>query len=159
MTNWMDRLNRMKMKNFRSLFSELTIPEKDTLDGFYKGFFVGPGWLRKMAGPLLVITGLGGWWGKKFNGDDTAINLVKKEEQLKPKFPMHLVDTPSLIDGNPGLTLHYDKENPFPWPFIVDELRQLEPGIYLGMTYIRLKPLFLISLPFLLQYQENFNGL
>ena len=159
MTNWKDRLNRMKMKNFRSLFSELTIPEKSTLDGFYIGFFVGPGWLRKTAGPLLVITGLGGWWGKRFNGDDTVINLVKKEDQLKPKFPMHLIEIPSLIDAKLGLTLKYDKRNPFPWPYITDELRQLDPGIYLGMTYVRYPPLSRIALPFLLEYQENFNGL
>ena len=159
MTDWMDRLNRMKMGKFRSLFSELTIPEKNALDGFYKGFFVGPSWLRIIAGPLLVITGLGGWWGKRFNGDDTAINLVKTEGQLKPKFPMQLIDIPSLIDNKPGLTLQYDKRNPFPWPYITDELRQLDPGIYLGMTYIRIKPVSRITLPFLLQHQENFNGL
>ena len=159
MTKWMAHLNELRISDFQSLYSDLQIPSKTTMDGFYKGTFVGPAWLRKAAGPALVMTGLGGWWGKQFYGDGTAYNLVKKDGELRKKFPMKLVDIHSMIDGKPGLALHYNAENPFPWTHIIDELRQLDPGTYLGMTYLKYKPLHKIYLPFLLQFQEDFNGL
>jgi hypothetical protein len=154
MMEWTDRLNKMKLREFPGLFSTLEVPGIAAFKGRYQGSFVGPAWLRKAAGPMLVFTGLGGWWGKRFKGDGSAANLVQREGQLQEKFPMSLVEITSLIDGKPGLALHYHTANPFPWPYIADELRLLSPGSYLGMTYLKIRPFHGLILPFLLEAEE-----
>jgi len=159
MSGRLDELNRLKLGDFPALYRTLKLPEVSALEGYFRGAFVGPGWLRSIAGPGLVLTGLSGWWGKYFVGDGNAINLVMRNGALEKVFPMTLVSGTSLIDGLPGLTLHYESENPFPWPYIVDELRLIEPGLLLGMTSIKAKMLRGLLLPFTLHYQEQIDGL
>ena len=72
---------------------------------------------------------------------------------------MQLVSIASAVDENAGLALHYETKNPFPWPYIADELRTLGPGSILGMTYVKVRILNGLMLPFLLEHQEGFNGL
>lgn len=150
-----EQLNRVSLLDFPGLFAGLEPPRRDTLVGIFRGTFVGPGWVRLMTGPLLMITGLGGWWGKDFDSQGNAINLVLRQGRMERRFPMLLVEQASYIDRRPGLALHYAPENPFPWPWIVDELRSLHPGLILGMSMVRLGPLKRLALPFVLQHQEN----
>jgi hypothetical protein len=159
MTAWPEELNNYKLKQFPALYSTLALPEISSLVGSYRGIFVGPGWLRAAAGPGLVIGGLGGWWGKYFQGDGGAINLVQRKGVLEKRLPMSLVQAPSMIDGLPGLGLHYASENPFPWPYFIDEIRQLDSGTLLGMMCAKPRILRGLSLPFLLQHQEQVDGL
>jgi hypothetical protein len=159
MAGWADKLNQMRLGDFPGLYSSLEVPEITSLNGRYRGTFVGPNWLRKIAGPGLVISGLGGWWGKRFNGDGTAVNLVQRKAALAEKFPMQLVAIASAVDGSAGLALHYETANPFPWPYIADELRTLGPGAFLGMTYVKARGLRGLMLPFLLEHQEGIDGL
>ena len=159
MSGWSEKLNQMKLGEFPELYSSLEYPLMPSLVGGYKGTFVGPEWLRKIAAPGLVVSGLGGWWGKHFNDDGTATNLVLHSGVLETRFPMRLVTLTSVIDGKPGLALHYESDNPFPWPHITDELRQLAPGTLLGMTYIKARVFYGLMLPFLLEYQEGVDGL
>ncbi len=154
MTDWTTKLNAQPFRTFPGLFSTLDVPEIDQIKGQYQGSFVGPRWLRSAAGPALVLSGLGGWWGKHFKGDGTAMNLVQHSDQLEPSFPMTLVPVTSVIDGRTGLALNYGAENPFPWPHIVDELRRLDQKSLLGMTYVNTQPLQKLAFPFLLEYQE-----
>jgi len=154
-----DQLNRLALFDFRGLFAALQPPAAGDLSGRYRGEFVGPGWLRRLAGPLLVVTGLGGWWGKDFDGQGNAINLALRKGQLERVFPMSLVEQASFIDGKSGLALHYAKSNPFPWPLIVDELRGITPQLILGMTLADLGPLRRLALPFVLHPVEGERGL
>jgi hypothetical protein len=155
MSDWTAKLNGLSFRGFPELYASLEVPKISSFNGYYRGTFVGPGWLRASAGPALVISGLGGWWGKHFEGDGRAINLVGHGAKLETRFPMQLVEVTSAIDGQPGLALHYGRENPFPWPYIVDELRQLGEGAFLGMTYVDTKALRKLAFPFLLEYQEG----
>jgi len=145
--------------DFKELFASLKPPPRETLRGIYKGFFVGPGWLRRLASPLLVVTRMGNWRGKDFDPQGNAINLVLRRGQIERRFPMLLVEQVSLIDHKPGLALRYAPSNPLPWPWIVDELRSLQAGLVLGMTMARLGPLQHLALPFVLQSQEGTDGL
>jgi len=154
-----EQLNQLSLFDFSELFATLEPPRRESLRGIFRGSFVGPGWVRRLAGPLLVITGLGGWWGKDFDQQGNAINLVWYRGQMERRFPMLLVEQPSYIDRRSGLALHYAPENPFPWPWIVDELRSIHPGLILGMTMFRPGPLKRLALPFVLQPQENNDGL
>jgi hypothetical protein len=60
----------------------------------------------------------------------------------------------SHIDKRQGLTLHYQKDNPFLWLFIVDEIRRLDETTLLGMTRPKIPGLRWLAFPFVLQKQK-----
>jgi hypothetical protein len=151
--------NSLSLKQFRDLFASLPTPEPASLRGVYRAAFVGPGWLRLSAGPSLALTGLGGWWGKQFSPDGSAINIVLRAGKFSTRFPMQLVPAKSFLDGREGLALHYQAGNPFPWTHIVDELRRIDAVTFLGMTLADGRGLRALAFPFLLQYQEHGYGL
>ena len=159
MSNQLEDLNRLSLFRFRDLFTSLEPPRREALRGTFQGKFVGPGWLRRLGGPLLVITRMGDWRGKDFDSQGNAINLVWHRGQIVRRFPMNLLEQDSLIDHKPGLALSYAPTNPFPWPWIIDELRSIQPGIVLGMSIARFELLQRLPLPFLLQSQEELHGL
>jgi hypothetical protein len=148
-------LNRLAIFDFPEYFSTLRVPNPASLRGFYKGYFVGPTWLRKLAKPLLTITGMGDWRGKFFDHERNIINLVASKGNLERKLPMKLVEQESLIDGKPGIVLSYAANNPFPWPWVIDEMRDIQEDLVLGMTIIQRGPLTRLPLPFLLQPCES----
>jgi hypothetical protein len=146
-------LNQYPFRKFRDLFASLNIPEADSIRGKYRAAFAGPAWLRSSAGPALAITGLGGWWGKEFYDDGTAINIVLRAGNFSTRFPMKFVKARSLIDGRDGLALHYQQGNPFPWPIVVDEIRRMDETTLLGMTIADVSGLRGMAFPFILQKQ------
>jgi hypothetical protein len=115
--------------------------------------------LRAIAPAALTVSGLGGWWGKRFNADGTAVNLVKRGGTVEPRFPMRLHTVTSTLDDRPTLALMYGPENPFPWPHITDELRPLGNGAILGMTHLTSGVLRKVAFPFVLTPQEDDDGL
>ncbi|MBM4426400.1 MAG: hypothetical protein FJ031_04085 [Chloroflexi bacterium] len=135
------------------------MPDKTSIRGVYRAAFVGPGWLRTSAGPALALSGLGGWWGKEFSTDGTAVNIVLRAGKFSTRFPMKLVTAKSFIDGRDGLAIYYQTGNPFPWMHIVDELRQMDDGTLLGMTLANINGLRNLAFPFTLQFQEHGYGL
>ena len=130
-----------------------------SLTGIFRGIFVGPGWLRQIWGPLLAVTGLSGWWGKEFDPQGSAINLVLRKGRYERRFPMVIVRQASNLDGKPGLALRYREDNPFPWPLIVDELRRIDSVMVLGMTLADVGPFRRMAFPFVLQSREAVDGL
>ena len=143
--------NQYPLRKFRDLFASLSVPEAASIRGKYHAAFVGPAWLRTSAGPSLQITGLGGWWGKEFHDDGTAINIVLRAGQFSTRFPMKFVNAKSFIDGRDGLALHYQPGNPFPWMFVVDEIRCMDESTLLGMTLANVSGLRGMAFPFILQ--------
>jgi hypothetical protein len=146
--------NSMSLHQFRDFFNTLANPEPASLSGIYRATFVGPGWLRASAGPALALTGLGGWWGKEIHTDGTAINIVLRAGKFSKRFRMKFVNKRSFIDGRDGLALHYQPGNPFPWMFIVDEIRRVDGKTLLGMTIVNLRGLRSLALPFTLEKTE-----
>lgn len=157
MISQLEQLNRLSLFEFPGYFSSLAAPRSNSLRGIYRGTFVGPAWLRALAGPLLVITRMGKWLGKDIDPEGRALNLVRTRGSIMQKFPMRLVERESLIDGKPGLALRYEDSNPFPWPWIIDELRSIQPDLVLGMTITRMGPLVRLPLPFVLQPRESMD--
>jgi hypothetical protein len=154
MSERIDELNRLTLRDFPNLFRTLQVPDRMALSGYFRGSILGPTWFQRIARPLLAIAGLGGWWGKYFDGEGNGTNLVEREGGIQRRLPVRAVNITSMVDGLPGLTLQYLSDNPFPWPFIVDELRQLEPGLLLGMMVVNVGILRRLAFPFLLQAQE-----
>jgi hypothetical protein len=157
--NIQEQLNEHSLSSFRALFATLAPPPLDVVNGVYQSAFVGPRWLRVIAGPGLYPLGLGGWWGKQFDGRGQGSNIVQRHTQLATKMPVSLSERPSLIDGRPCLTVIYPSSSPFPWPWVVDELRWLADNCLLGMTLVSRKPLNKSALPFLLTHRPEIHAL
>ena len=151
MVDWTAELDKLPMRNFPRLYGELVVGDTAVPKGVYKGTYVGPAWLKAAAPPSMVVSGLGGWWGKDFMSGGKTYNLVQRKGEIKRVIPMRLAVINSRLDGAPALALIYDKQNPFPWPYIVDELRPLDEAALLGMMYLNVNALPKIAFPFLLQ--------
>lgn len=149
-----DKLNQLSLFDFKGYFASLEAPNPESLRGFYKGYFVGPGWLRKLAQPLLTITGMGDWRGKFMDSGGMIINLVQTKHGLEQKLPMQLVEQDSLIDGRPGIALCYEASNPLPWPWVIDEMRSIHADWLLGMTIVQRGSLVRLPLPFVLHSRD-----
>jgi hypothetical protein len=80
--------NSLSLRQFRNYFSSLVVPEPYSIRGQYRAFFVGPVWLRVTAVPGLVPLGFGGWWGKEFGEDGSAINIFLRAGNFSRRFPM-----------------------------------------------------------------------
>lgn len=152
-------LQRKPLSAFKSIFASLQAPPLEQVKGVYRAEFTGPGWLRTIAPPGLGLLGLGGWQGKQFPGDGTGMNLVRRGGELQRRFPVRISEAASLVDGKPCLVIHYTPECPFPWPYVVDELRALAGGSLLGLTMVNVRGLRGLALPFLLHAQEAGDGL
>jgi hypothetical protein len=152
-------LNNQSLASFGSLFKTLTAPTVASITGAHRSEFVGPWWLRQIAGPGLAPLGLGGWWGKLFDDQGEGMNIVHRRGQLATIMPVKLVETNSLIDGRMGLAVTYPRDSRFPWPWVVDELRRIDERCLLGMTLVIKRPLNRIGLPFLLHAREIPDGL
>lgn len=159
MNTQVEELNRLSLSEFPGLYASLKPPEAGSLRGLFKGSFVGPAWLRRLAKPLLIITGMGDWWGKEFDPQGKVVNLVWRKGEIERRLPMFVVEQASYIDQGPSLIVNYAADNPFPWPWIVDELRIIRQDLLLGMTIARPRPLRRLPLPFLLQPRDTIDGL
>lgn len=154
-THWSQSLIGKPLNSIRPLFASLYSPEVGALSGVYRAEFVGPGWLRQMAPTALALGGLAGWWGKVFDGQGGATNIVQRGDARCRVLPMTVVSAVSLVDGKPCLTLRYGKDVRFPWPWIVDEVRRLDEMTLLCVTLVNLSWAPKLPFPFLLQQAEG----
>ena len=142
-----------RISALREAFSALERPRTAQLRGRYAAELIGPGWLRRLAPPTLAATGLAHWWGKDFDGNGTASNLVRSDNgHLDTRLETRLVWARSPIDGHPGLLLRYAPDAPLPWRYVVDEVRLLDDGALLGMTMVDVPALRRLPMPFLLRH-------
>ena len=159
MNTLIEELNAMSLPEIWRYFGTLKPPEPGSLAGYYRGIFVGSAGLRALWGPLLRLTGLGGWWGKKFDTSGNAVNLTIKRGRGEPRFPMFVVTHRSYLDRQPGLAMRYKPGNPLPWPYILDELRRIDDRALLGMTLVDVRPFRRLAFPFILEKRETYDGL
>ncbi len=76
------------------------------------------------------------WAGKRFRASATdrgsGINRLRLAGE-RPAFPFDTSFQPSAVDGAPCIVLDYDKpENPWFIRQVHDELREVDPGLFLG---------------------------
>lgn len=143
------------LRNFPPLFALLTPPLLADLCGVYRAAFAGPRWLQAVAPQGLKPVGLGGWWGKVFDGVGNGRNLVQRGGAIQEVLPVTVAERPSLVDGQPCLAVCYAADSRFPWPHVVDELRTLPDGRLLGLTLANVTGLRRLPLPFLLTPVEQ----
>jgi hypothetical protein len=122
----MDELVRMSANDLTALYlaSPVAVPPQ----GFAPGKAIkNPGSRRTVFNSR--VTGVA-WQGKIFRDDGTMINRMFGVCKMIPAEVY--VDT-SLLDGQPSLILDYSKSKL--WPDVRDEVREVSPGLYLGIMY------------------------
>jgi hypothetical protein len=87
-----------------------------------------------LARPLAVLIRLLFWQGKIFRPNPSR--LVNK---ILP-FRLHAINAsvykaPSWLDGRETIVLDYSKTSWLAW-FVRDEIREVSPGLYLGIVYV-----------------------
>jgi hypothetical protein len=70
------------------------------------------------------------WQGKIFRDDGTMVNRVFGGAKA---IPADVYYGESLLDGKPSLILDYSQSKL--WPNVRDEIREVFPGLYLGVMY------------------------
>jgi hypothetical protein len=143
-------MDTQSIRSLRRGFESREPPDLDTLVGTYRREYVGPSWLRRLAGPALGLTALRGWWGKDFPTPGRCENLVSRGETVERVLPVDVVRAVSLLDGKMGITLAYSSDSPRPYRWVVDELRLTETGSLLGMAVPSRRWLPRLALPFML---------
>ena len=138
--------------DFRTLYATLDPPKMPA--GVWRGRPVGPGWFVTLAGPALAIGGLGGWWGKAFDGQGGIDNLLERGGALRRTLPGRVQEAASLLDGRPCQRIAYPKGSRLPWVWVVDELRQVGEGELLGMMVLNIGWLPRLAFPFTLHAEE-----
>ena len=147
-------LNTLSLPAFRRLFGTLAAPSMEAMRGEFRSAIVGPAWMRGIAPPALALGGLGGWRGKWFEASGQGFNLVNRGGTVQRVLPMQLVRRASLLDQQPVIAVTYAPGSPTPWPWIVDEVRQLDSHTFLGMTLATRLGLHRFAFPFLLRQER-----
>jgi len=78
------------------------------------------------AGPSIALSGMPGWYGKRFLDSTAAVNLQHRGDQWHELLPMTCSEQPSWLDGQPCAALGYGAATRRPWRWVRDELRQLD---------------------------------
>lgn len=136
----LDALRRLSYAELDALYRSARCPRAiSELDGDARGAMLA--WRLPQTGPIAWLLRVFGaspafpWEGKSFQGEQengTGINRVNFFGKRR-WFPFKTRFAPSFLDGKPAFQLDYSgPANP---PFIrsiVDEVREIAPGLYLG---------------------------
>lgn len=87
------------------------------------------------ARPLMTITRLLAWQGKVFDGPSHTLRNLISPFGFKAITADVYVDA-SRLDGKPCIVLDYSKTSRVAG-FVRDEIRQVGPGLYVGVVYVR----------------------
>jgi hypothetical protein len=122
----MQELVRMSQADLTALY--LASPPSTAPGGFAPGRAIkNPGSRRTERNSRL--TGLL-WKGKVFREDGTMVNRLAGGLTA---IPAEVYSGESLLDGRPSLILDYSRSKL--WPDVRDEIREVSPGLYLGVMY------------------------
>ncbi|MCE9566743.1 MAG: hypothetical protein K8U57_32460 [Planctomycetes bacterium] len=119
-------LVRMPQHELEALY--LASPPAPFPSGFLPGRAIkSPGSLQTVANSRMTRLV---WQGKFFRDNGTMINRLFGGVKAIPA-DVYLGE--SLIDGQPSLILDYSRSKL--WPDVRDEIREVSPGLYLGVMY------------------------
>ena len=122
----MDQLVRMSPAELHALFA--ASPAAPVPSGFLPGRAIkDPGSRRTVANARRTRLV---WQGKIFRDDGTMINRFFGAGRA---IPADVSVGESQIDGRPALVLDYSRSRL--WPTVRDEIREVAPGLYLGIMY------------------------
>jgi hypothetical protein len=126
------------VRDLQRAFREAPEPQLDALAGTHEAQFAG--WLR-VGGPLAMgVTGMPGWWGKRFRpaGDGDSLegeNVLRRRGDLVASIPMTAQIGPSRVDGRAAILIDYPADARWPHRRVRDELRPLDENTLLGLSF------------------------
>ncbi len=147
-------LNSLSLAQLHARYRQLPTVAPTARVGRWRAAFVGPGWLRLSAGPSVALSGLPGWYGKRFSTPEAAVNLMGSGAGLREALPMQCSEQASWLDGQPCAALSYGSATRLPWCWVRDELRQLDEQRCLCLTFVDLPLLRRIGFPFVLVREQ-----
>jgi hypothetical protein len=80
--------------------------------------------------PTAKVMGATAWQGKMFPGDGTMVNKMFGLPAIKAA----ITSGESFIDGRPSVIFDY-QDTSFVWQNYRDEVREVSPGVYLGIMH------------------------
>jgi hypothetical protein len=142
----LDALAKLDVATLGGLYAAGSVPPMDALEGHPRGRMLAIRAMdRGMRGSLLRrFAGSQGfpWEGKSFRGrgtTGTGINRIVLGGR-HTLFPFRTLVRPSVMDGAPCIVLDYDlPDNPGVIRAIHDELREIEPQLFLGPAMLKTK--------------------
>lgn len=148
------------------LFMTLEAPELTEMEGEYAARLLAqPGRIAALAGSLTVNSPLQRWLCKAFRPVDATsgrgYNSFRQGSRIVQRYPMLTLIAPSRFDGRPAFQLVYRAFHSFCGTIhMVDEVRRVAPGIYLGIgTYGLTRAQSWTPFPFLLEGpQADYRG-
>lgn len=141
-------LRDLSYQQLTNLYREARAPEKvSDLDGDARGAMLA--WRRPASGPIASLLRAFGksstfpWEGKSFHSESPerggGINRISLLRKMR-WFPFQTRLDASFLDGKPTFVLDYSgRGNPPLIRSIVDEVREVAPGLYLGPAAIKFK--------------------
>ena len=137
----LDDLARSTPRELQALYEAGSVPDRlDRLDGDLVGRMLAPRGVGRGIG-LRAIAAIArspgfAWAGKSFHATDTGTGTGINRVRLAGRhrlFPFRTLFGPSVVDGRPCVVLDYDDaDNPGLIRSIHDEVREVDPGLYLG---------------------------
>jgi len=134
------RLRAMELARVKALFTTLEAPEMDEMNGEYEGYLLDAGnYAFNLMGLMFLSNPVSGWWlGKAFQPlgarDGHGYNWHVKKGKVARGYKMRTELIQSGFDGKPSFRLIYSHYRSFYGKAgMVDEIRKLSDGIYLGM--------------------------
>ena len=123
----------MGLQELWAEFDRCEPPSLESVAGRWRSEFIGPLWLRLPAPVFLAVRGMPFWAGKRFEapveGAAHGVNVLEVRGFRKDSFPVT-----ATLEGR-DLVVRYPADAPWPWPGVVDRLRQRDTNTLLGMTF------------------------
>jgi hypothetical protein len=130
---------KSSVRALQRAFRQAPAPELAALVGDHEAEFAS--WLR-LGGPLAMrLTGMPGWWGKRFRastgggGSLQGENLLRRRGRLVESIPMTAQIAPSRVDGRPAIVIKYPPDARWPHRRVNDELRPLGAHTLIGLSF------------------------
>ncbi|UYP19689.1 hypothetical protein OED52_03760 [Rhodococcus sp. Z13] len=142
------------LRGLRALFRSLPAAGAPPVPGAYRVTFVGPAALRIAAPRVIALGGMPNWYGKRFDPDGTAVNLLGEGAALREVLPMCVAAEASWLDGRPATVVSYGADGPVPWRWVRDEFRPLDASTLLGLTFAVAPASRVLASPFVLVRQD-----
>lgn len=140
-------LRRLSYRELDELYRAATSPRViSDVNGHARGAMLA--WRHPQMGPLAWLLRAFGastgfpWEGKSFDGDGDRGKGINRVNFFGKRnwFPFKTRFAASFVDGKPTFVLDYSSDgNPAMIRSIVDEIREVAPGLYLGAAAIKIK--------------------
>lgn len=145
----LDALAKMDLQALHVSYEGGDVPTLEELDGRLPGMLLAPAVRGAGEGVALAVARALArsramlWKGKSFRPTSQTsaegFNLLVSLESDQKIAPFHARVGTSRHDGRDAIELDYDRpDNPLPLRAMVDELRRVAPGVYLGQAWLRL---------------------